>query len=83
VGDILSDLNRLDALDRLLLAVERESFGPPGRFHARGVADDLELVLAGLEEQAGRIGRLKAVVIPASLVPSAWLPSSETRAANA
>jgi transglutaminase-like putative cysteine protease len=83
VGDILSDLNRLDALDRLLLAVERASFGPPGRFHARGVADDLESVLAGLQEQAGRIGRLKAVVIPVSLVPTAWLPASETRAVNA
>jgi transglutaminase-like putative cysteine protease len=83
VGDILSDLNRLDALDRLLLAIERESFGPPGRFHARGVADDLELVLAGLQEQAGNIGRLRAVLVPVSLVPMAWLPSSETRVANA
>jgi hypothetical protein len=83
VGGILSDLNRLDALDRLLLAIERESFGPPGRFYAQGVADDLELVLAGLQENAGRLGRVKAAVIPVSLVPPAWLPSSETRTANA
>jgi hypothetical protein len=72
-----------DAILRLLSAVERESFGPPGRYIARGVPDDLQHALAGLEAAAGRALRTKALFAPVSLIPPSWSPAAGVRPTNA
>lgn len=60
------------AVLRLLDVRERDAFGPPTRAVAVGLADDLRLVIDGLEAQAGRGLRLKAALIPVSLLPAGW-----------
>ncbi len=71
------------AVVRLLTAVERESFGPPGRYIAHGVPDDLQEALAGLETRAGRALRVKAALMPVSLIPTSWSPTAGVRTTNA
>jgi hypothetical protein len=71
------------AVVRLLTAVERESFGPPGRYIAHGVPDDLQEALDGLESRAGHALRVKAVLAPVSLIPASWSPTAGVRATNA
>lgn len=61
-----------EAVLRLLDVRERDAFGPPTRAVAVGLADDLRRVLDALEGQAGRGLRLKAAVIPVSLLPAGW-----------
>lgn len=60
------------AVLRLLDVRERDAFGPPTRAVAVGLADDLRLVLGSLEAQAGRGVRLRAALIPVSLLPAGW-----------
>lgn len=60
------------AVLRLLAVRERDAFGPPTRAVAVGLADDLRLVIDALEAQAGRALRLKAALIPVSLLPAGW-----------
>ncbi len=83
VTDTIGEDGRSEAVRRLLTAVERESFGPPGRYIARGVPDDLQSALAGLESRAGRALRVKAVLVPVSLIPTSWSPSAGVRSTNA
>ena len=71
------------AVGRLLTAVERESFGPPGRYIAHGVPDDLQEALSGLEAGAGRAVRVKALLAPVSIIPPSWSPSAGVRPTNA
>lgn len=63
------------ALDRLLLAAERASYGRPGTgSHPDGQRElvaDLELVLSALHSRAPRRVRLRSSLLPASLWPSA------------
>ncbi|WP_433862388.1 hypothetical protein [Streptomyces sp. L7] len=61
-----------EAVLRLLDVRERDAFGPPTRAVAVGLAEDLRRVIAALEEQAGRGLRLKAALIPVSLLPAGW-----------
>ncbi len=61
-----------EAVMRLLDVRERDAFGPPTRAVAVGLADDLRLVIDALEAQAGRGVRLKAALIPVSLLPAGW-----------
>ena len=61
-----------EAVLRLLDVRERDAFGPPTRAVAVGLADDLRLVIDALEAQAGRGVRLKAALIPVSLLPAGW-----------
>ena len=83
VTDAVGQGERSDAVRRLLTAVERESFGPPGRYIARGVPDDLQQALAGLEARAGRALRVKALLAPVSLIPPSWSPTAGVRPTNA
>ena len=64
-----------DAVRRLLAVRERDAYGPPTRATAVGLGDDLTRVLAALEAQAGAALRLKAALIPVSLIPAAWSPA--------
>lgn len=61
-----------DAVLRLLDVRERDAFGPPTRAVAVGLADDLRLVIDALETQSGRGLRLKAALVPVSLLPAGW-----------
>ena len=61
-----------EAVLRLLAVRERDSYGPPTRAVAIGLADDLERVLGALEAQAGRGTRIKAALLPVSLLPAGW-----------
>ncbi len=81
--DAIGADSRAAAVGRLLAAVERESFGPPGRYIAHGVPDDLQEALAGLESRAGRALRVKAVLAPVSLIPASWSPAAGARPSNA
>ncbi len=83
VTDAVGDDEHAAAVHRLLAAVEREAFGPPGRYIARGVPDDLEEALAGLESMAGRALRVKAFLAPVSLIPASWSPTAGVRPTNA
>jgi hypothetical protein len=62
------------ALDRLLIAAERASYGRPGAEHhpdgQRELAADLELVLSALHSRSPRRVRLRSSLLPASLWPS-------------
>lgn len=60
------------AVLRLLAVRERDAFGPPTRAVAVGLGDDLTRVIAALEAQAGGAIRLKAMLLPVSLLPAAW-----------
>jgi signal recognition particle subunit SEC65 len=81
--EAIGDGERSDAVGRLLTAVERESFGPPGRYIAHGVPDDLQDALTGLESYAGRAVRVKALLAPVSLIPPSWSPTAGVRPTNA
>jgi hypothetical protein len=81
--DAIGQGERSDAVGRLLVSVEREAFGPPGRYIAHGVPDDLEDALAGLEAKAGRALRVKALLAPVSLIPPSWSPAAGVRPTNA
>lgn len=61
-----------DAVARLLSIRERDAYGPPTRATAVGLGDDLERVLTALEAQAGAALRMKAALIPVSLIPAGW-----------
>lgn len=62
-----------EAVLRLLAVRERDAYGPPTRAVAVGLADDLQRVLAALEAQAGRGARIRAALLPVSLLPAGWL----------
>lgn len=71
-----------EAVLRLLAVRERDAYGPPTRAVAVGLADDLERVLSALQRQAGRAARIRAAVLPVSLLPSdGMLPASQGRTA--
>jgi transglutaminase-like putative cysteine protease len=68
-----------EAVRRLLAVRELDAYGPPTRATAIGLGDDLERVLGALEEQAGRALRVKAALIPVSLIPPIWTPAQSAR----
>lgn len=71
-----------EAVLRLLAVRERDSYGPPVRGSTVGLRDDLERVLSALEERAGPGRRLRAVLLPVSLLPAGWpVPASPGSAA--
>jgi len=70
-----------DAVARLLAALERSAYGPPTRRWAGGLADDLTAVVAALEAQAGAALRVKALLLPVSLLPAGWPSAVRTRSA--
>jgi transglutaminase-like putative cysteine protease len=78
IGDAVAGTPGADAVLRLLAVRERDAYGRPARATAVGLAADLQRVLDGLESSARRSARLKAALIPVSLIPAAW-----TAAANA
>lgn len=61
-----------DAVRRLLAVRERDAYGPPVRGSTVGLRDDLARVLDALEGQAGRGRRLRALLLPVSLLPAGW-----------
>ncbi|GAA1443326.1 transglutaminase family protein [Leifsonia poae] len=79
IAEAVSGTPGHDAVLRLLAVRERDAFGPPTRATAVGLADDLERVLTALEAQAGRALRLKAALIPVSLIPPTWTPAQSAR----
>ncbi|MGO4299870.1 transglutaminase family protein [Leifsonia sp. RAF41] len=70
-----------EAVMRLLGELERDAYGPPTRRWAGGLADDLGAVLSALEAQAGPALRLKAALIPVSLLPAGWPSAARPRSA--
>ena len=70
-----------EAVMRLLGELERDVYGPPTRRWAGGLADDLTTVLAALEAQAGRALRIKAALLPVSLLPAGWPSAARPRTA--
>ncbi|MDR6970217.1 DUF3488 and transglutaminase-like domain-containing protein [Leifsonia shinshuensis] len=70
-----------EAVRRLLAELERDAYGPPARRWAGGLADDLTAVIAALEAQAGAGVRLKAALIPVSLLPAGWPSAARPRSA--
>ncbi|ANF30431.1 hypothetical protein A0130_00905 [Leifsonia xyli] len=70
-----------DAVARLLAALERSAYGPPTRRWAGGLADDLTAVVSALEAQAGAALRVKALLLPVSLLPAGWPSAVRTRSA--
>ncbi|WP_285117194.1 DUF3488 and transglutaminase-like domain-containing protein [Leifsonia sp. fls2-241-R2A-40a] len=66
---------------RLLGELERDAYGPPTRRWAGGLADDLEAVVSALEAQAGPVLRVKAWLIPVSLLPAGWPSAARPRTA--
>ncbi|WP_158863649.1 transglutaminase family protein [Leifsonia sp. AG29] len=64
------------AVLRLLDVRERDSYGPPTRAVAVGLPDDLRRVLGALEQASGRAARLKALLLPVSLLPAGWPPAA-------
>ncbi|WP_374010861.1 transglutaminaseTgpA domain-containing protein [Leifsonia sp. LS-T14] len=70
-----------DAVMRLLGELERDVYGPPGRRWAGGLADDMTAVLAALEAQAGPALRVKAALLPVSLLPAGWPSAARPRTA--
>jgi hypothetical protein len=84
VSSVLVNSTQSDAMLRLLAEFEREEFGPP-EFSAsvRGLAKDVELLVEALQSSAGHLGRIKASVFPASLIPEAWQSPTGVRAAKA
>jgi hypothetical protein len=68
-----------DAIARLLIVRERDAYGPPTRAIAVGLADDLQRVLDALEAQAGAPLRVKATLLPVSLIPPGWSVGSTVR----
>jgi transglutaminase-like putative cysteine protease len=71
-----------EAMTRLLEVRERDAYGPPTRAVAVGLADDLARVLAALEAQAGRARRVRAVLVPVSLLPAGWPPAASAGRAS-
>lgn len=67
------------AIARLLTVRERDAYGPPTRAIAVGLADDLQRVLDALEAQAGAPLRVKAALLPVSLIPPGWSVGSTVR----
>lgn len=61
-----------EAVLRLLAVRERDSYGPPIRGATVGLREDLERVLGALEASAGRGRRLRALLLPVSLLPAGW-----------
>ncbi|WP_431247242.1 transglutaminaseTgpA domain-containing protein [Leifsonia xyli] len=70
-----------DAVMRLLGELERDAYGPPTRRWAGGLSDDLESVLAALGAQAGTALRIKAALLPVSLLPAGWPSAARPRSA--
>ncbi|MEV8215121.1 DUF3488 and transglutaminase-like domain-containing protein [Leifsonia sp. NPDC077715] len=70
-----------DAVKRLLAELERDAYGPPTRRWAGGLADDLTAVVAALEAQAGAALRIKALLLPVSLLPAGWPSAARPRSA--
>jgi len=68
-----------EAVMRLLGELERVAYGPPTRRWAGSLADDLGVVLSALEAQAGPALRVKAMLIPVSLLPAGWPSAVRTR----
>ncbi|MEO7016545.1 MAG: transglutaminase-like domain-containing protein, partial [Leifsonia sp.] len=68
-----------DAVSRLLLARERDAYGPPAPATAVGLKNDLARVLSALEGQAGAPLRAKAMLLPASLIPPSWSVGTTAR----
>ena len=66
---------------RLLAELERDAYGPPSRHWEGGLADDLALVLSELGAQAGPALRLKAALLPVSLLPAGWPSAARPRSA--
>jgi hypothetical protein len=63
-----------EALERIGRAVEAEGYGPPGpadRARRAGLADDLATVLACLRAGIDGNGRIRATMLPPSLVARA------------
>lgn len=71
-----------DAVMRLLAELERDAYGPPTRRWAGGLADDLTAVLAALGAQAGPALRMKAALLPVSLLPAGWPTPARPRSAS-
>jgi transglutaminase-like putative cysteine protease len=84
VSSVLVNSTQSDAMVRLLAEFEREEFGPPGfSGSVRGLAKDVELLVEALQSSAGHLGRIRATVFPASLIPEAWQSPTGVRAAKA
>lgn len=67
------------ALLSLLAVRERDAYGPPVRGAAVvGLAEDLVCVLDALESRAGRARRLRALLLPVSLLPAGWPIAAST-----
>jgi hypothetical protein len=80
----LTTVAERDALERLLVAVERNEFGPPGpRARPASLADDVSLLIRALKWDAGRLGSVRATLLPVSLLPQSWLPSNGALVSNA
>ncbi|UAJ81111.1 transglutaminase domain-containing protein [Leifsonia sp. ZF2019] len=61
-----------EAVLRLLEVRERDAYGPPVRGATVGLRDDLVRVLDALESRAGRGRRVRALLLPVSLLPAGW-----------
>ncbi|MFP3465029.1 transglutaminaseTgpA domain-containing protein [Leifsonia sp. SIMBA_070] len=68
-----------EAVRRLLAELERDAYGPPSRRWSGGLADDLTAVLSALEAQAGPVLRMKAALLPVSLLPAGWPSAARPR----
>ncbi|MFI2610024.1 DUF3488 and DUF4129 domain-containing transglutaminase family protein [Kitasatospora sp. NPDC018619] len=71
------------ATGRLALATERVLYAPAGQPAAESSAADVRAVRRGLRAAAGRRGRTRALLLPASSVQLWWRASDAGRAARA
>jgi len=75
LGEGWQQQDTLSALEALLTAAERERFGPPGAvFYDPSRADDLRVVLEKMLADAGPLARLRAMLVPVSLLPQFAAP---------
>ncbi|MFF2051484.1 transglutaminaseTgpA domain-containing protein [Leifsonia sp. NPDC058194] len=72
VADAVAGTSGEEAVRRLLAVRERDSYGPPVRGSTVGLRDDLVRVLDAVEGRAGAGRRVRAVLLPVSLLPAGW-----------
>jgi transglutaminase-like putative cysteine protease len=73
-----------DALARVVTAAEREEYGPPGfARYDPAVREAVREVLGAMSARAGAVARMRALLVPVSLVPEAapWLKGRLTSGA--
>lgn len=78
VADAIAGTPGEEAVRRLLSVRERDAYGPPVRGSTVGLADDLVRVLDAVEARAGRARRLRALLLPVSLLPAGWPIAAST-----